>query len=133
MAVIDADDKVVITVLPMDYHENLAWRVSDAAQRAARTLVVGDSTECSRAGGQFKLLAYVRDEDGQVRVARLGKWPSSPYDGSVARLLDDDAFFADLNGRLRGRGVTPEQCEAVYVRIGSGTPTRVAMRIRSST
>ena len=39
VAVVDRVNAVVITILPLTFHENLAWRVSDEAQAQARAMM----------------------------------------------------------------------------------------------
>jgi hypothetical protein len=38
VAIQDDENGAVVTVLPVDFHENTSWQVSEAAQEAARTL-----------------------------------------------------------------------------------------------
>lgn len=143
VAVEDEANDVLITILPIDYHENIAWCVSDDAQRAARLRVTGGVMQqrhepaiseaavlnASQLSAVFRITAYFRDGGGQVKAANLGSWPSLPYDGSVGRLLDDDAFFNAIQDRLASKGIDPDMCEAFYVRQGSKMPTRISIKI----
>ena len=154
VAVQDVANGVVITVLPIDFHENIAWRVAEHAQdQAKRLLMHGRSTganptpqtgalraasdpavfgvvrpprpEQSSRTPVFRLTAYLDD----ARAVNLGSWPSIPYAGSMEQLLNDDYFFAQLENRLREKGVDPHRCTTVYVRLGTGEPVRVSLKI----
>ena len=141
VAVEDEANGVLITILPIDYHENIAWCVSNDAQRAARVLVTDRGAQrykltlsqpavlnASASSAVFRLTAYFRDGGGNVKVANLGSWPSLPYEGSVARLFDDDAFFNAMGDRLVSKGIDPDMCEAIYIRQRSTLPTRLSIK-----
>lgn len=149
VAVQDTRNGAVITVLPIDFHETLAWPVSDSVQAQAEALATGQTkfdgdptpargnpprstptlqrTAATDGPRRFRLMAYSRTADGQVRVINLGSWPFHPYEGRVELLLEDDSFFSSLNSRLVDRGVLDKTLiECVYVRVGNnGTPVRV--------
>jgi hypothetical protein len=140
VAIQDQANGAVVTVLPIDFHENISWQVSLAAQDSARNLAcpggapesllrrTGTVNAASTPGPSlFKLLAYVRRSTGSVKGVNLGSWPCGPYDGQVARLLEDDGFFDALDERLNAKGVQPGQLEALYVRPGKdGKATRIS-------
>ena len=138
VAVQDQANGAVVTVLPVDFHENIAWQVSRSAQEQAKALAcpeigprprhVARAAPTGASGpAVFRLGAYVRGASGLVKGVNLGSWPCRPYDGRVERLLEDDEFFRALNERLASKGVRNDDVEAVYVRLGNhGTPTRIS-------
>ena len=146
VAVEDHINAVLITILPIDYHDNIAWRVSDAAQRQATALVVATTTEADCAVNTrsattdnsagptvFRITAYCHDGSSQLRAINLGSWPCGPYGASIERLLDDDAFFVAVQSRLSIKGFQPATCDSVYVRCGNGKPTRISLKVLDST
>lgn len=140
VAIEDERNQVLITLLPVDFHENIAWSVSVEAQNEARSLVaeemvlpsvsqllVAPSPSVPLTAAVFRLFAYYRVAE-KVRVANLRSWPAAPYLGSVGRLLDDDAFFDALTERLAEKGLGPDSCDAIYVQLGRQPPTRIAVQ-----
>jgi hypothetical protein len=146
VAVQDQECGAVVTVLPIDYHETLAWPVSAAAQEAARRLVAalprgamdpaGPTAEDDGAGApsgsarptarSFRVTAYVRDDLDNVRVVKLGSWPSAPYQQQAAELSKDGLFLRTIRQWLRDRNILPERLDAVYVRVGQrSAPVRL--------
>lgn len=146
VAVQDKSNGDVITVLPLDFHENIAWAISVAAQDEARMLasgvaepdepprpVIGERVAAQQGPQaapppQFRLMAYVRDGGCKIRARNLGSWPTQPYDGRVERLLDDDAFFVHLRDVLARHGIDANDVERVYVRLGKrGEPVGLSL------
>lgn len=141
VAVVDQADGVLVTILPVDYHERFAWTVSEQAQQLARKLVItsglpigsrpgtrADEAIAGSGAHVFRIAAYVYDDLGHVKVLSLGSWPAQPYGGLVERLLDDERFFDAVGNRLTARGFPLQRCEAVYVRLGRLGPLRVSLR-----
>jgi len=142
VAIVDRVNHVVVTILPTDYHENISWKVSLDAQLKARALTAGDRTDdvfdVTKAAASlpsrteastFKVNAYFRDASGNTKATNLGSWPGAPYELSVERLIDDDAFFNALEQRLTSKGIQISTCEAVFVRRShNDTPTRISLK-----
>jgi len=136
VAVQDQRNGAVITILPLDYHETLAWPVSDMAQMQAQTFITGAAPSMTRstaAGSsgttsQFRVGAYFRTATGELKAANLGSWPGSPYEHRIESLLEDDLFFATIRSRLADRGLTAAGVESVYVRVGrDGAAVRISL------
>ncbi len=147
VAIQDEKNGAVITVLPLDFHENIAWRVAEAAQEEARRLMIPppaptepalttvppDAGSARDVNGNsytpprsFKISAYIIVEPGVTKSTGLGAWPCDPYASRVERLFEDDAFFDAIGERLTAKGISIDQIEAVYVKLGSsGRPVRV--------
>ncbi len=76
----------------------------------------------------FRLTGYCADHGGRTRVVNLGSWPCGPYAASVERLLDDEAFRQELERRVALKGLSLGRRAAVYVRVGKGPPTPIALQ-----
>ncbi|MEK6607336.1 MAG: hypothetical protein AABZ30_06720 [Myxococcota bacterium] len=133
VAVQDRDGSV-ITVVPLDYHQTLAWPVSLAAQDQARRLAAdyehtrrdGTTARASATTPRFRFLALVRTRARRVRWTYLGSWPANPYGGSFWRLIEDGAAIVALQHRLGVQIEPGEAAEAVYGRLGeAGRPFRL--------
>ena len=135
VAIQDRRNGAVVTVLPIDYHETCAFRVSDGAQEQARALV--RPTEHARpvpavsaplAGvASFSALAYVKADVNAVRLVKLVRVASATYDGCIERVLQDDEFFRLINEAIAAKGLERDSVETIYVRAGgAGRPVRVS-------
>jgi len=92
-AVQDCKISTVITILPIDYHENIAWLVPIKFQLEAKKLVLKEAfipiqaVELPAEGYMtqskprvFKVSASVVNEYGEyIRNMPLGSWQSRPY------------------------------------------------------
>ncbi len=132
VAVQDERDGTVVTILPLDYHANIAWPVSEAAQRAARSLVVPAEEDAAAeaeappprppAGRprSFRLAVYARHVgDGRVRVFSLGSVPAEPYGAEPERYLAEPDNLEDLADRVRDTLPVDWIPEHAVVRTGS--------------
>jgi len=131
VVVIDEHDGTIITILPLDYHETLGWKVSEDAQSSARrcftAVVAAETTAVVAALPRFYLNAYLDLPDGRIRIVNLGTWASEAYGGNVAKLFEDDSFVAEVHRRIA------QKCEAkdlycVLVRLGKkGIPVPLSL------
>jgi len=93
VAVQDSQTGMIITILPIDYHENIAWSVPIELQQQAKLLILKEAyipmpvsdTPPTDYSNQvepqvFKVSATVVNEYGErVRSMTLGSWQSGPY------------------------------------------------------
>jgi len=138
VAVQDEGYGAVITVLPIDFHENIAWQVGLSAQEAARALAEGQvrphvavfetpKTPADTGPQVFKIGAYLRTPTGSVKGVNLGSWPCRRYDNRVENLLEDDEFFKALSEKLTAKGAHLDEVETFFVRLGhQGSVTRIS-------
>jgi hypothetical protein len=127
VAVQDSKTNAVITILPIDYHENISWKVSIDAQDQAKTLICPTSNEQppvnvtvdeTLINSDFKIKAYANSDSGKIRIFSLGSWPSSPYQASFEKLFDDKDFLTAIEERLKNKLSQGDQIESIYVCLG---------------
>jgi hypothetical protein len=130
VAIQDDKTKMLITILPVDYYQTIAARISRSALKKAETLVSAEGNldksepdfdvQVGTSGGDedFRLRATIRDSKNAERQVRLGCWPSAPYRKSVERLLGDQRFLDEMQKRLRPVLLNGERAFRFYVRIG---------------
>ena len=131
IAIQDASNGEVVTVLPLAYHDNLAWPVLPDQERAAREIILPharrfsvkreDRNPAHSDAKVFRALAYV-SIGARLRIAHLGTWPSLPYQRRVERLTRDRCFLVELRSRLEDKIKPNEDIESVYVRLGNRGP-----------
>lgn len=138
VAIQDMKNGAVVTVLPIHFHDRIAWQVSAEAQEEARALVshMEDATTQAsprpevRAGAPaLKVTAYRRASNGAVSVLSFGVWPPEPPAAGVGALTQDPSFWAAIEAELAGKCVRIDEVEALYVRFGNkGALERLELR-----
>lgn len=140
VAIQDMKNGAVVTVLPVHFHDQIAWQVSAEAQEAAQVLAFQATAavdgRMSRLDGlqvasALRITAYHRAADGSARARGLGTWPWASGDGSFDALQRDEVFWKAIEARLVDKGVRPQEVDSVYVRLGNnGQPQRLELQRR---
>jgi len=138
VAIQDSKNGVVVTVLPIDYHENISWSISQDSQIQAKNLLGINNLEESPClpvlqitATNFKISGYLQDEFGKyLKVLSLGSWPGEPYDYRIENLIEDKAFFEELNFRIKKKlereGYHPKLLQTIYIKLGkNGDPVLI--------
>lgn len=105
VAIQDVKTGTVITVLPLDYHECIAWKVSVEAQNKAKQLMGRNvqvvQHEQAQTKTKFKLSGVLVDDFGAyIKVVNLGSWNCADYDNNPEVLIDDDDFSTFLANKV---------------------------------
>ncbi|WP_143165624.1 hypothetical protein [Ferrimonas marina] len=92
----------IVTVLPLDYHQNCAWGVSMEAQRQAKELVMGAEDPD---GPSVVLEAALNDRE---QILALGRWmlpnlPAEQVDSHLRGLVQREGFASVATAALLGR------------------------------
>ena len=119
VAIHDYKTKTIITILPVDYHENIAWRVSIDSQQNAKTLVVGEhlpvhgpaiETPTEVPCTTFKVGLSFIDEHNQIKVKSLGSFDAKPYGGIIPNAIKDSQFMDKVNQAILAKGIFGRFC-----------------------
>lgn len=116
-----------MTVLPLDFHENLAWKVSDEDVQRARLLATRRpsprSLHMKRARKQkpkcFRVGVIHVNCQGDRQYVFLAKFPCVSYNEDHEHLLRDDDVLRRLDHELATLGLNPGSILAVIVRQGA--------------
>lgn len=108
VAIQDIKTGTVVTVIPIDYHENISWVVSIESQNQAKKLITKDvvalnsSEILNKKVTAFKISANVVDGYGRYKkVVKLGSWPCLPYEYNVDNLVKDGKFIDFLIMKIK--------------------------------
>lgn len=142
VAIQDDKTKTVVTLLPVDYYETLVAKVSQTCLDGAKRLVsdkpevertpavvaedvsTGDETE--EVPNSFKVAGTFMNLQRKPRTVNLGSWPTAPYVGSFAKLLQDAEFFVQMQIKLTARIQPEEYLTGLLIRLGKkGKPVWV--------
>ena len=145
VAVQDIKIGTVITVLPIDYHNNIAWSVSMDSQHQAKQLIIPITQEALQAFSppsqeqvvkdiiqqpqpsqiiNFKIHAVIADEYGKfIKNITLGAWPCATYSHEIEKLVQDDNFREQLKGWIKEKNSEHkdkmEFVHTILIRVGS--------------
>lgn len=123
VAVQDCKTGMIITILPIDYHENIAWLVPIEFQLEAKRLILKEeyipiqAVELPAEGYAvqakpqvFKVSASVVNEYGEyVCNMQLGSWQSRPYGQSIDALVSDKNFLNSIKHIINEKITSAEQ------------------------
>jgi hypothetical protein len=133
IAVRDSMTGKVVTVLPLEYHENLAWKVSLSQVQMAKELACGVNSRPKSATanpsaptGPSMLVvscSYV-DACGNYRVMVLVKVKASLYDSDINTFMRNPETSDLIDAAAQSKNLNPERMLILSVRLGNnGTPT----------
>lgn len=121
----------VVTVLPLDYHENIAWKVSEEqCQKAQQKMqdfsnVKSASFETSPPK-KVLLSALYLDENQKQKVKGLGKDAQALFDIETGQLVKEKGTFKRMCQFIKNAGLNPDIVYGLSVRLGKkGMPSYV--------
>jgi len=121
VAIQDGKDGEVITVLPLDYHENLAWKIGKKALNRAlwildrklhKTKVLGQPSITTP---KYNVLCFYYKTDGTRHKKTMGIW--RPTDGAVedSSVTPDDVLARLLVEKLSKLAVPFDDIDAILL------------------
>lgn len=128
VAVRDTMTGKVVTVLPLDYHQNLAWSITPEQAAKAKELVRGSrpATGCKPAGSiapaERSVLVvtctYV-ESSGKTSIKVLLKLQASQYCGDIGTFMHDTGTPDLLEKAAISKGLNSSQIHTLSVRLGN--------------
>jgi len=139
VAIQDPLTGLVVTVLPVDYHENLAWKVLDAQLAQAKEISSQDishlihqsSTPSVKlhediAPSTIILKAHYLSEQGYMKTSLLAKIKADDYDGDLLNFVKDESFDAEVEFHCKKKCIAPLTVSLLSLALGKkGEPLRV--------
>lgn len=114
----DDIDGTIVTVLPTEYHENLAWAVTEEQKDKARELAT-IKIECkSVAPSSFIISAGYLAEDGTLKIKKLGKLPTRIYGDDIEHLIESHFDRFELLQMTQKHGVDYDKVEWFSIKLG---------------
>jgi hypothetical protein len=151
VAVRDTLTGKVVTVLPLEYHENLAWSISNAQVDKAKELFRKASAPATDAGKEEAAMALPSQPEptkstttkiqpsslvvsctflnpfGRVAVRVLCKLQASRYQNDIQKFMRDEGTPDLLDTSVQQKGIDPSRVLAVSVRIGNKSVPEVVV------
>jgi hypothetical protein len=128
----------IITILPLDYQDNLAWKISEA--ECVRAKAMSDAaipTRTSTLSGSkntippslFYVSGHFTDEDGNQKTKAICRIPSKPYHNDVMQLVSDRSVYKLIVENAISRNIPIKEMFSVTFRYGAnGIPLVVDLQ-----
>lgn len=127
VAIQDGLTGTVVTILPLDYHQNLAWRISQAeCEKAKEVFLTAQMPKLDSASSLpkvFLISGLFLDDDGRQKARLLLKTSSAPYEDDIAKFLSDDDVFGRIGDLAYAKEIPYERMFSLAIRHGrNGNP-----------
>jgi hypothetical protein len=136
VAIQDPIDGTLITILPLEYHEHLAWNASDEQLSAARSLAErppAPRSLQSTPATTFCVTAYYVDEFGCPKQRLIAKLKTDTHGSVTQELLRDQFTLRTMIHSALSKGVDPRAVESISIRAGTkGDPMCFDLRGQTS-
>lgn len=131
VAVRDNLTGTVVTILPLDFHENLAWQIKPDDCDKAKSLFLGkvgrDNQQAINAIPKvFIVSVHYRDENWSQKTKQVLKLDSSKYSNQLSELFKDPDFYILLDDASEKKGLSSKYILGISVRHGNkGSPIMI--------
>ena len=131
VAIQDCVTGTVVTILPLEYHANLAWRISDQDCLKAKQILLDhcenriDPQSLSNAS-VFKIQAHYIDAENWQKTKTIHSVDAAPYNYDIKRLLADKRLLSNIDEFANLKGILADQIFGISFRLGThGHPITV--------
>jgi len=133
VAIQDGLTGTVVTILPLDYHKNLAWKISEADCEKAKEVFLAAPPLVKRGPSEppkvFVISGLFLDENGRQKTKVLLKTSCAPYENDLKKFLADDDVFRRIEDLAFAKGIPNERMFSIAVRHGNdGIPVVIDLR-----
>ncbi len=134
VAIQDGLTGTVVTVLPLEYHKNLAWNISPADCFKAKEIIINAFTDNliqhkTVQATLFIVSCHYLDDNEEQKTKVLKKIISSPYKNEMNQLLSDEYIFANLDNFATEKGIDYKSIFSISIRLGNkGVPVFIDLQ-----
>ena len=126
VAINDKAVNEIITILPIDYHENVAWKISTEAQKMAKKLIVQEPAKSVVASKKLpKSFVLAAMPHTTTKWITLGTYPTEGFNADGELFAISDVFHEVIGDRLFDKGVV---CDLAKVSIRNGRRGNIVIR-----
>lgn len=122
VAIQDSFTGLVVTILPLDYHENLAWKVNSElfpqAKQKASTYTPTNSSNLSKSPTRIILKARYMSNNGYPKSSILTKFESSDYKGDLTKVLNDKSLNSEVCYHCKRKGIEISTVFEISISLG---------------
>jgi len=122
VAVQDSLTGLVITVLPIDYHEVLAWKIKEELYRQAAKKVKeyepNNIKSPTEQASVIKIQARYISDQGYPKTVSLTKYEASEYSFDISRVLGDKSLDSEIKQQCISKGISTSDVLSISISLG---------------
>jgi hypothetical protein len=125
VAIQDQVDGKIVTILPLDYQRNLAWKITEEQQVEAKRLAVGmpDTDDDGNTKAIIIKAHYYDGYSNSQKTRTICKKPSVFCDGELHKVVKDESIVAEVERILEEKALSLKNVFAISARLGeNGNP-----------
>jgi hypothetical protein len=130
VAVQDIFTGLVVTVLPLDYHSNLTWKVDSNtlinAKEKACEYIPNDTTKSKEPPSIIIVKARYMSDHGYQKTSTLTKFKAAYYNDDIYNVLKDESFESEVDYYCKLKGIDIMQIYEIIIALGNdGEPLTI--------
>ena len=130
VAVQDRYTGLVITILPLDYHENLAWKIDSnsliAAKEKSSNYNPANTNKSKVPPSIIIIKVKYKSDDSYYKTATLTKFKASDYNNDLYRVLKDKSFESEVYYHCKLKGIDSMKIHDISIALGNdGEPLMI--------
>ena len=129
--IMDVKTKEIITVLPVDFHENISWKVSqetlEKAKRLAMSAVSADPAVTPTAKPSVvRILGLYFESWNLPKRVNLGSWPFN-HSLELSEFAADDDFWSTVRFRISEKGKSDAEIVEITILRGKRSVEQIRL------
>lgn len=131
VAIQDSITGLVVTVLPIDYHENIAWKIeADAfleSRRLAYNCLEMNREESAKVPASILIVkARYLSEEGYQKTVTLTKLKSAEHGEDLSNILNHESFESKILAHCKRKEISPFSLYEITIALGNdGEPLSI--------
>lgn len=127
IAIQDIHTGGVVTILPLDYHENISWKIKGNQLKAAQLIASKPTIEYENyekvdsdkhLPSIFIIAAHFNDEEGNQKTKEILKIEAEQYNRDLPLLLKCESLEMRVNESFVKKGISSASVWSVSIRLG---------------
>ncbi len=119
VAIQDSVTGTIITVLPIDYHEVLAWKIKEELfEQAVKKVKEYNPTIVKMPATVIRIkVRYICDR-GYAKIANVTKRKASDYNSDISRVLNDESLDSEIKYQCELKGINVSDVIEISISLG---------------
>jgi len=114
----------IITVLPIDYHENLAWKIEEELLEQAAKKIKSHEPKVAKSSVTPPTVIHVKmhyicEKRGYTKTTPLTKFKAIDYSSDISRVLSDESLDSVIEQQCGQKGIDIEDVVGISASLGT--------------
>ena len=127
----DIKTKQVITILPIDFHENISWKISYEVLEAAKQIALNDRNidACDEnSPSTFKIKASYSVRQNYFKWINLGSWPYS-HESHLNEFIPQKDFWSFIELKIQEKNKLLQTLDSIIISRGKNSVDRFELTL----